>query len=53
MVEANFNVKGDLIGLSAEVSMLTSEIITLDDGIKLKTALLRQLMPKVKLLVSG
>ena len=32
MVEANFNVKGDLIGLSAEVSMLTSEIITLDDG---------------------
>ena len=32
MVEANFNVKGDLIGLSAEVSMLTSEIILLDDG---------------------
>lgn len=32
MVEANFNVKGDLIGLSAEVAMLASEVITLDDG---------------------
>ena len=32
MVEANFNIKGDLIGLSAEVAMLTNEIITLDDG---------------------
>lgn len=32
MVEANFNIKGDLIGLSAEVAMLASEVITLDDG---------------------
>lgn len=32
MIETNFNVQGDLIGLSSEVANLTSNTVTLDDG---------------------
>lgn len=32
MVECNFNVLGDLIGLSGEVASLTGNTVTLDDG---------------------
>lgn len=32
MIEANFTVQGDLLGLSSEVSNLTSSEVTLDDN---------------------
>ena len=32
MLDVNFKIKGDLIGLSSEVETLTSETVTLDDG---------------------
>lgn len=32
MVEVNFKVQGDLIGLSSEVVNLTGKTVTLDDG---------------------
>lgn len=36
MIEANFTVQGDLLGLSSEVSNLTGNEITLDDNSKRK-----------------
>lgn len=36
MIEANFTVQGDLLGLSSEVSNLTGSEITLDDNSKRK-----------------
>ena len=32
MLDVNFKIKGDLIGLSSEVTSLTNEMVTLDDG---------------------
>lgn len=32
MIEANFNVQGDLLGLESEASKLVSDTVTLDDG---------------------
>lgn len=32
MIECNFNVEGDLLGLSSEVANLTSDEVTLLDG---------------------
>lgn len=34
VLDVNFKVKGDLIGLSSEVTSLTDETVTLDDGSK-------------------
>lgn len=32
MIEANFNVQGDLLGLESEATKLAGNTITLDDG---------------------